>query len=89
MQSSVGSSAKCIATIMQHYLTISWVTPACHKSHAAPSETKLLCVCRSANHQQFSAVCGVFSTVYVSPAANRGKRQEAPSGQSQAQHEPR
>ena len=30
MQSSVGTSAKCVATII-HYLTISWVAPARHK----------------------------------------------------------
>ena len=33
MQSSVGTSAKCIATMM-HYLTISWVAPTRHKCYA-------------------------------------------------------
>ena len=35
MQSSVGTSAKCIATMKHyHYLTISWVATARHKRYA-------------------------------------------------------
>ena len=36
MQSSVGTSAKCIAT-MRHCLTISWVAPARHQCYACHS----------------------------------------------------
>ena len=77
MQSSVGSSAKCIATIMQHYLTISWVTPACHKSHAAPSETKLLCVCAGLpiiNSSVLCVVCSQLCTCRLLLTEGRGRK---------------